>query len=174
MVDSSPTFSAIRAPGWLVRKNLGDLRAARRHGRQRFRQPVEAITLAGHRHDEPRLFGVRLDLAPQSADQHIDASVEGLELPVERCVQQRVPAQYATRQGDEDPQQRKLAAGQRNRLARLADKRAGVEIEDKAGKPLGRLPFAGKRSTLADTKSQTVPHARPSSPEVCILRRSKL
>jgi hypothetical protein len=112
-------LSAIRAPDWLVRMNLGDLRAARRHGRQHFRQPIEAITLAGHRDDEARLLGIRLDLAPQPADQHIDASVEGLELPVERCVQEHVPAQGATRPGDEDPQQRKLAVGQRNRLARL-------------------------------------------------------
>ena len=76
----------------------------------------------------------------------------------------------ATRKGDEDPQQRELAAGQRNCLAGLADKRAGVEIEDKTGKPPRRLPVAGRRSTLAVTMSRTVWHARPISPKVWTCR----
>jgi hypothetical protein len=78
-----------------------------------------------------------------------------------RCLQQRVPAQGATWPGDEDPKQRKLAAGQRNGASRLADKSAGVEIEDEAAKPHSRLPFPRKRSTRALAKFRTDLHDPP-------------
>jgi len=44
-------------------------------------QPVEPIALAGDGDDETRLFGIGLNLAAQSADQHVDAAVERLEAP---------------------------------------------------------------------------------------------
>ena len=51
-------------------------------GQRALRQTVEAITLARHSYDEPRLFRIGLDLAPQLPDHHIDAAIERLEAPV--------------------------------------------------------------------------------------------
>src|SRR5271165_286319 len=158
---------AIRAPDCLVQMNLGDQRAGHQRRSRWFRQPVETIALAGHRDNETRLFGIGLDLAPQSADQRIDASVEWLELPVERCVQQCVPAQHATRPGDEHPEQRELAAGQRDGVARLTSQRAGVEIEDEAGKPHRRLRFARRLYAFSIARFRDVPHGRSSDMQAC-------
>ena len=47
-------------------------------GRQSLPQPVEAVALAGHGHDQTRLLGIGLYLAPQLANQHVDAAVERL------------------------------------------------------------------------------------------------
>jgi hypothetical protein len=52
-------------------------------GRQRLRQAVEAIALAGDRDDQSRRFRIGLDLFPEPSHQHVDAAVEWLETPVE-------------------------------------------------------------------------------------------
>ena len=41
----------------------------------------ELLAAAGHRNDEARAFRVGLDLAPQSRDVHVDASVVGFSVP---------------------------------------------------------------------------------------------
>ena len=56
-------------------------------GRQRLRQPVEAIALAGHGDDQSGRLRIGLDLSPQPPDQHVDAAVERLEAPVGEGVQ---------------------------------------------------------------------------------------
>ena len=89
--------------------NLGDLRAARRHGRH-FRQPIEPIALAGHGGNESRRLGVGLDLAPQATDERVDAAVEQFERPVGDGLKDGVAAQDATRPADEVTQKPKFAA----------------------------------------------------------------
>jgi hypothetical protein len=58
--------------------------------RQGLRQPVKAVALAGDGGDQKRMLRIRLDLAAQLADQHVDAAVEWLETPVGKGVQQCV------------------------------------------------------------------------------------
>ena len=97
-------------------------------------QPVEAIALAGHRDYQSRPFRIDLDLASQLPDQHVDAAVERLEPPVGESVQQSVAADNSSWPRDEHPQKSELAARQRDRLARIAGERTGVEVENQPGK----------------------------------------
>src|SRR5574337_1490709 len=80
--------------------------------------------------------------ATMPATMGVDAAVERLQRPVGDPAEDRLAAQNPPRPADEQTQQRKLAARQRNRLARLAGKRAGVEIENEAGKAEALLGLA--------------------------------
>ena len=102
-------------------------------GRQRLRQPVEAIALAGHGDDQSGRLRIGLDLFPQPPDKHVDAAVERLEAPVGERVQQSVAADDPPWPGDEHPQESKLAAGERDHLPGFVGQHAGVKIEGERG-----------------------------------------
>jgi hypothetical protein len=78
-------------------------------GRQRLRQPIEAIALTGHGDDQTRLLEIGLDLASELANQHVDAAVERLETAVGEGVQQSVTADNSSWPADERPQQSEFA-----------------------------------------------------------------
>ena len=136
-------------------------------GSQRLRQPVESIALPRHGDDETRLLRIGLDLAAQPADLHVDAAVERLEAPATQGVQEYVPAKDPARPGDEDAQQRELAARQRDRLAGFALKRAAVEIEDQA-RETQRLCLVPRLGAVGVDRFR-VPHGTLALPESLIV-----
>jgi hypothetical protein len=107
-------------------------------GRQRPRQPVEAVALAGHCNDQARLLGIGLDLFPQPADQHVDAAIERIGPLAAQSVEQIVAAQHPRGMTSELAQQRKFAAGEGNVAPTSVGEQASVEIERKIPEPDGR------------------------------------
>ena len=119
----------------IARLNAGWVRNSRPARRRRLKclgQPVEPIALAGNGDDKTWLFGIDLDLAPQSPDDHVDAAVERLEAPARHRLEQRVATEDAPGMAHEEAQQREFAARERDCLPGFAGKREGVEVEDEA------------------------------------------
>ncbi len=71
-------------------------------------QPVEPIALAGDGDDKTWLFGIGLDLAAQSADQHVDASVERPGAFPGQRIEQVITAQNPPGMTNEFAQQREF------------------------------------------------------------------
>jgi hypothetical protein len=128
-------------------------------GRQRLRQPIEAVALAGHGDDKARLLGIGLDLFPEPSHEHVDAAVERLETPVRERVQQSVAADNPTWSGDEHPQYSELASCKRHRFARVAGQQASVKVEEEPGEAHDRFGFPRR---LYAVKSRSVAHERSS------------
>ena len=83
---------------------------------------------------------VRLDLAPEPPDHHVDGAVERLEPPARRRVEQRVAAEDAPRVAREEAQQRHCAARQRHRLARVAREQQASRSRTRPAKRTGAWP----------------------------------
>ena len=107
-------------------------------GRQRPRQPVEAVALARHGDDQARLLGIGLDLFPEPADQHVDAAVERIGPLASQSVEQIFAAQHPPGMTNELAQQREFAVGEGNVAAICVGERASVEIKRKVAEPDGR------------------------------------
>src|SRR5215472_7115743 len=97
--------------GRFVRAQVLAIPGSRLHG---LRRAGEFIAQAGDREDQARRLRVSLDLAPQAADQHVDAAVEGRRLPPGNRVQQMVPAEHPARCAQEGQQQGKLRPPERH------------------------------------------------------------
>jgi hypothetical protein len=117
-------------------------------GRQRLRQPVEPVALAGYGDDQTRLLRVRLDLAAQPPDQHVHTAVERFEAPLGEGVQQNVAADDLSRPADERPQQSELP-----RVRRMAspESRASVQASRLSTRPANRTDDGSSREGLAST-----------------------
>src|SRR5215831_11701958 len=77
-----------------------------------LRPYIEFIPDALHREDESRRLRVRLYLAPQAGDEHIDAAVIGFRTTTRNGVTELVTRQDPARTVYEGGQQRGLGAGQ--------------------------------------------------------------
>src|SRR5262245_57883505 len=94
-----------------------------------LRPYVEFIPDAWHGEDESRRLRVRLDLAPQAGDEHIDAAVIGFRATPGNGVTELVARQYPARTVDEGGQQRGLGAGQPHFPAAAIDKSMAGQVE---------------------------------------------
>ena len=139
------------------------------YGWRDLAQSVEPISLSGHRHDQPRLLLIRLDLAPEPADQHIDATVEQLKATTGDGIEKRSAAQHPTRPRDEGAKKRELAAGQGNRLAQFAGKHAGADVENETREAHERRRFCGR---FRAARFRNVAHRRPSRSRTSSFLRS--
>ena len=128
-----------------------------RRGRLRFAQRGSKLVAARHGDDEARRLRVRLDLAPQPPDHHVDAAVERLEPPARGRVEQHIAAEDAPRVTRKEAQQGEFAACQLDCLAGFARKRAGVEIQDETSEMNGGLCFT-QRHGAVDVDRLWVPH----------------
>jgi hypothetical protein len=94
-----------------------------------LRPYIEFIPDAWHREYESWRFRVRLYLAPQASDEHIDAAVIGFRATPRNGVTELVARQYPARTVYECDQQRDLGAGQPHFPAVAIDKCMAGEVE---------------------------------------------
>src|SRR6516225_8087743 len=94
-----------------------------------LRPYIEFIPDALHREDESRRLRVRLYLAPQAGDEHIDAAVIGFRATTRNGVTELVTRQYPARTVYEGGQQRGLGAGQPHFPAAAIDKSMAGKVE---------------------------------------------
>src|SRR5215831_4135191 len=94
-----------------------------------LRPYVEFISDAWHGEDESWRLRVRLYLAPQAGDEHIDAAVIGFRATPRNGVTELVTRQYPARTVYEGGQQRGLGAGQPHFPAAAIDKGMAGEVE---------------------------------------------
>src|SRR5215471_9670725 len=94
-----------------------------------LRPYVEFIPDALHREDESRRLRVRLYLAPQAGDEHIDAAVIGFRATPRNGVTELVTRQDPARTVYEGGQQRGLGAGQPHFPAAAMDKDMAGQVE---------------------------------------------
>src|SRR5262249_51079322 len=97
--------------------------------RRALRPYVEFISDAWHGEDESWRLRVRLYLAPQAGDEHIDAAVIGFRATPRNGVTELVTRQYPARTVHECVQQRGLGAGQPHFPAAAIDKGMAVQVE---------------------------------------------
>ena len=104
-----------------------------RHSRRPFHLGGKLVAAASNRDDQAWMFGVRLDLAPQAGDLHVDAAVEAVGVAPGQHLQQPLTRQHpagALRQGQ---QQRELARRQRDIGARRIGQTVPGDVEAVAG-----------------------------------------
>src|SRR5215472_6743573 len=94
-----------------------------------LRPYVEFISDARHGEDESWRLRVRLDLAPQAGDEHIDAAVIGFCATSRNGVTELVARQYPARTVYECGQQRSLGAGEPHFPAAAMDKGMAGQVE---------------------------------------------
>src|SRR5215467_15506289 len=94
-----------------------------------LRPYIEFIPDALHREYESWRFRVRLYLAPQASDEHIDAAVIGFRATPRNGVTELVARQYPARTVYECGQQRGLGAGQPHFPAAAIDKGMAGQVE---------------------------------------------
>src|SRR5262249_35338087 len=94
-----------------------------------LRSYIEFIPDAWHGEDESRRRRVRLYLAPQASDEHIDAAVIGFRATPGNGVTELVTRQYPARTLYEGGQQRGLGAGQPHFPAAAIDKSMAGKVE---------------------------------------------
>src|SRR6516164_1784596 len=94
-----------------------------------LRPYIEFIPDALHREDESRRLRVRLYLAPQAGDEHIDAAVIGFRATTRNGVTELVTRQYPARTVYEGGQQRGLGTGQPHFPAAAVDKGMAGQVE---------------------------------------------
>ena len=82
----------------------------------------EFVPDAWHADDELWCLRVRLYLAPQPGDEHVDAAIKGVHAMTHYSATQLVTRQYLARAGYECGQQRGLGAGQPHFPAVAIDK----------------------------------------------------
>ena len=115
-------------------------------------QPVEPIALAGDGDDKTWLFGIRLDLAAQSPDDHVDAAVERLEAPARHRLEQRVATEDAPGVAT-----KKRSSANSPRVSGIAspDSRESVKASRSRTRPAKRMRRAASRggSILSDSGS---------------------
>src|SRR5262245_17950532 len=94
-----------------------------------LRPYIEFIPDSLHREYESWRFRVRLYLAPQASDEHIDAAVIGFRATPRNGVTELVARQYPARTVYEGGQQRGLGAGQPHFPAAAIDKGMAGQVE---------------------------------------------
>src|SRR6516165_2273256 len=94
-----------------------------------LRPYIEFIPDAWHREDESWRLRLRLYLAPQAGDEHVDAAVIGFRATPGNGVTELVTRQYPARTVYEGGQQRSLGAGQLHFPAAAVDKGMAGQVE---------------------------------------------
>src|SRR6516165_5740758 len=117
-LSASGRVERFRLEGWRCLAICGALRPY-----------VEFISDAWHGEDESWRLRVRLYLAPQAGDEHVDAAVIGFRATPGNGVTELVTRQDPARTVDEGGQQRGLGAGQPHFPAAAIDKGVAGQVE---------------------------------------------
>jgi hypothetical protein len=127
-----------------------------------LRPYIEFISDAWHREDESWRLRVRLYLASQAGDEHIDATIIGFRATPGNSVTELITRQYLARTVYECGQQRDLGAGQPHFPAAAIDKGMAGQVE------LAVIDFYRR----SETRRSSLPRARAAACRSVILSGS--